>query len=460
MLNGKSSFFLHNAGSVAATRSPLNGDAAADICIVGAGFTGLWAAWWLTQTLPDRSIRIVEAERVGFGASGRNLGWISGKPVGHRDRLAEGPQRMAGVIDLRRACIDAVTAIPSLMREHGIDIEARHAGYLQFARTQAGLARVRATVAERASWGLDESDLRYLSQDEVWEHIRIEGVLGGLYSPHCTCIQPAKLAIGLAQLLETRGVVIHERARVLGIEPGLVRTGEGTVRAPVILRATEAYSPALPGLRRAIVPMRSSVIVTEPLSQREWDTIGWQHGEGLYGAEHAPYFASRTQDGRIVLAGRGFPYRYGSCFDDDGRLEGGTIRQLEEGLATLFPGARPVIAHAWCGMFGTPRDWAPSVSLDRATGLGSAGGYAGQGLAASYVMGRTFADLVAGRQTRWTRLPWTNRRSPDWEAEPLRWLGARTTYHLFRFADAVERRSNSAATSRLACLARQISGRP
>ena len=460
MLNGKTSFFLCEAGSLAATRGALAGDVSTDICIVGAGYTGLWAAWWLRHALPDRSIRIVEAERVGFGASGRNLGWLSGKALGDRRRLADGPGGVAGVIDLRRACIEAVTEIPSLMRENGIDIEARPCGYLQLARTPAGLARVRATVDDRAWWGFEEADLRYLSRDEIRERVRIDGVLGGLYSPHCAWVQPAKLAIGLGRLLEARGVVIHEGTRVLGIGPGLVETDSGTVRARVVLRATETYSPGLPGLRRAIIPMRSSAIVTEPLSQAEWAGIGWQRGEGLFGAEHWPLFASRTQDGRILLAGRGFPYRYGSRFDDDGHLEAGTIRQLEDELADLFPGARPVVAHAWCGMFGMPRDWSPSVSFDPATGLGSAGGYGGQGLAASYVAGRTFADLVAGRQTRWTRLPWTNRRAPRWEVEPLRWLGARTSYHLFRFADTVEQRFGTAATSSFARLARQLSGRP
>lgn len=461
MLNGNASFHLHTIGANAASRPALGGNIDTDICIVGAGFTGLWTAWWLRQTCPERSITLIEAEHVGFGASGRNMGWISGKPIGHRGRLAQNPRGDAAVVDLRRACIEAVTEIPDLMRQHGVEIDAHHGGYLQFARTPAGLARAHATVADRESWGLGEADLRYLSADALREHIRIDGVLGGLYSPHCTRIQPAKLAVGLAGLLEARGVTIFEKTPALNIAPGRVTTAHGTIRAKVVLRATEAYSPALPGHRRAIIPMRSSILATEPLSAAEWDSIGWQNAEGLYGAEHAPFFATRSEDGRILIAGRGFPYRYGSAFDQNGRIDTPVVGALEQGLATLFPAVRPRIAHAWCGIFGVPRDWAPAVSFDVATGIGSAGGYAGQGLAGAYLAGHTLADLVAGRgETRWTRLPWTNRRSPDWEPEPLRWLGARVSYHLFRAADRSEQRSLTPNTSRFARFSRWLSGRP
>jgi glycine/D-amino acid oxidase-like deaminating enzyme len=460
MLNGEASFHLHRIGSRSAERAPLPGDATADVCILGAGFTGLWTAWWLRQSAPERSIVVIEAERVGFGASGRNLGWLSGKPVGDRRRLAEGPGGAEGPIALRRACIKAVTEIPALMRDHGVDIEARHAGYVQYARTPAAMERVRVLVEDRASWRLDENDLRLLSQSEVAERARVEGALGGLFSPHCASIQPAKLAAGLAKMVEAAGVTIHERTAALRIAPGAVTTNRGTVRAQVVLRATEAFSSALPDCERSIVPLRSSAIVTEPLSAAQWDAIGWRGGEALYGAEHVPLFTSKTLDGRIIVAGRGFPYPYGSHFDASGRIAAATIEKLEQGLKSIFPAVSPKFAHAWCGMYGVPRDWAPSVNFDPRTGLGVAGGYGGQGVAASYLAGHTLADLVAALSTRWTRLPWTNRASPKWEGEPLRWIGARAAFHLYRLGDAAERRSQSFATSGFAQLARKISGRP
>lgn len=459
MLNGKTSFHLYEAGSRSATRSALSGDIKADICIVGAGFTGLWAAWWLRQALPDRSIVIVEAQRVGYGASGRNLGWLSGKPVGDRRQLSDGPDGPDGPIVLRRACIDAITEIPALMRENGIDIEARQVGYLQVARNPAEMARVHAYLAERDSWHMTETDLRFLTAQEIRDRVRIDGAVGGLFSPHCVRIQPAKLVLGLARVVEARGVTIYENTRATEIAPQCVRTDKGTVRAPVVLSAMEAYGTTTRGYKRTILPMRSNVIATEPLSPQEWDAIGWKGGEGIFGSQHWPYFLTQTADGRILIAGRGFPYRFDSREDEDGLLGAGPIRQLQQGLKTLFPAIRPTVAHAWCGLFGIPRDWAPSVSFDPATGLGTAGGYGGQGVGSSYVAGRTLADLVAGRQTQWTRLPWTNRRSPDWEVEPLRWLGARASYHLFRMADTVEERSNSSDMSGFARLARRISGR-
>ncbi|MGE0714157.1 MAG: NAD(P)/FAD-dependent oxidoreductase [Alphaproteobacteria bacterium] len=460
MLNGRTSFHLHAIGADAATRPALASDLQVDICIVGAGFTGLWTAWWLARTVPGLAVAVIEAERVGFGASGRNLGWLSGKPVGDRRRLADGPAGAAGPVALRRACIDAVSEIPALMEAHGIDIEAAPGGYLQVARTPAGMERIRRTVADRASWGMGEDDLRLLDAGEVAARVRVAGAIGGLASPHAVRLQPAKLVHGIARLVEAQGTRIFEGTRALAMAPGAVATAGGTIRAPRIIRATEAYSVRLPGLARTIVPLRSSVVMTEALPDAAWRAIGWAGAEGIYGAEHASFFATRTADGRIMLAGRGIPYRFGSGLDTDGRLDAFTISQQRRRLKRLFPAIDPVLAHAWCGVFGATRDWSPAVAFDPATGLGHAGGYAGQGVAASYVAGRTMADLVAGRDTPWTQLPWTNRRSPDWEPEPWRWLGTYAAYGLYRTADAVERARRSPRTALAARLAGAITGRP
>ena len=175
--------------------------------------------------------------------------------------------------------------------------------------------------------------------------------------------------------------------------------------------------------------MNSSMVVTEPLPASVWGEIGW-HGAELVGdGANAYSYAQRTADGRIAIGGRGIPYRFGSRTDTDGVTQRWTIEPLTAVLHTQFPATYGVpLAHAWCGVLGVPRDWCASVTLDRRTGLGWAGGYVGSGLSTTYLAARTLADLVLDRDTDAVHLPWTNRRVRRWEPEPLRWLGVRTMY--------------------------------
>ncbi|MFK4184771.1 NAD(P)/FAD-dependent oxidoreductase [Streptomyces sparsogenes] len=467
MINGQVSFWMRDtagsardpAGAARPERPPLDGDTTVDVCVVGAGYTGLWTAYWLRQALPDASILVVEARHVGYGASGRNGGWLSGKMIGLPRHLAEGPRGRQGVVELRRAAVDSFDEILGIMADHDIDVDAVHGGYLTIGRTPSELARLRAAVDAERAWGMTEEDVRLLSAAETAGRISIDGVLGALYSPHNVRLHPGKLVTGLASVVEAAGIRIAERTPALDLRPGRVRTPHGTVTARHILRATEGYTARLPGRRRDMLPMNSSMVVTEPLSEADWKAIGWAGCEALSGAQHTYFYAQRTADGRIALGGRGLPYRFGSRLDRDGRLDRWTIGQLSGVLHGLWPDLRFRLAHAWCGSLGVPRDWSPSVVWDPATGLGHAGGYVGQGVTAAYLAGRTLADLVAGKDTRYTGLPWAGRRSPRWEPEPLRWLGSYAMYGLYRIADLSEATTRHERTSAFARLADTVSGR-
>lgn len=459
MRNGSVSFWMDQIGATAPTRPGVDADVDADVCIVGAGLTGLWTAYWLRQHLPTADIVVIDSRWVGYGASGRNGGWLSGKMVGLRRRLASEPTGRSGVLSLQRACIDAIDEVLGIVDDHQLDVDAARGGYLQIARTPAELERLRQAVADDHAWGLTHSDVTLLDAAEIRHWIRIPGIRGALYSPHAAMLNPAKLVTGVARIVEHAGVRIYEDVPALALAGGEVTTPRGKVRAPTILCATEGYTPRLPGRRRCLLPMNSSMLVTEPLSQSAWSSIGWDDRAGLSGAQHTYFYAQRTADGRIALGGRGLPYRYGSRVDADGRLDRFTVRQLQSTLTGLFPDAGLRLAHAWCGVLGVPRDWCPSVRYDPNTGIGQAGGYVGQGVTASYVAAQTLADLVLGRDSRYTRLPWTNRTSRGWEAEPARWLGAYTMYGLYRAADLLEARTGTTRTSPLARLANQITGR-
>ncbi len=439
--NGGVSFWWQQVGLPTPT-DRLDGDVTCDVAIVGAGLTGLWTAYYLHRADPTLEIRLVEAEFAGFGASGRNGGWLSSELAGSPRAYAEvaGEQ---GVEALRQALRGSVHEVIAVADLEGIDADIVLSGVLHVARSQA--------QAERLGGEL--------SAAQVAERIKVAGAVSGHVDPDCARVHPAKLVAGVARVVRERGVRIHEDTRAVRIEPGAVVTDRGTVRAPVVLRCLEGFTAGLAGHRREWLPMNSAIVATAPLTDAQWAEIGWS-GEELLGDEaHAYCYAQRTADGRIAMGGRGVPYRFGSRTDVDGRTQDATIESLRATLTALFPSLADVqIDHAWCGVLGVPRDWSASVSFDPATGLGHAGGYVGSGLTATNLAGRTLRDLVLGEDTELTRLPWTNHRVRRWEPEPLRWVGVHALYRLYRAADRRED-AGLARTSRIARVAHRVAGR-
>jgi len=438
-------------------RPALPGDRDADVCIVGAGYTGLWTAYYLKRADPSLRITVLEARFAGFGASGRNGGWLSGLPPGHRGLLARRHGRDA-VIAWQRLLDAAVDEVIDVAAAEGIDADILKGGNLEVARNPAQAGRLRAEVAEDRRWGVDGIEI--LTAAEAAERVRVDSLVLGSFNPQCARIQPAKLVRGLADTVERLGVSIYEQTPVTAIAPGHAETTRGVLRAPVILRATEGFTARMRGLRRRWLPMNSAMIATDPLPQRVWDDIGWAGCETLGDLAHGFFYAQRTADGRIALGGRAVPYRYGSRVDRDGAVGQDTVDYLTGVLNTALPQTRGVpVAHGWCGVLAVPRDWTATVRLDPVTGIGEAGGYVGHGVTATNLAGRTLTDLVLKRSTALTALPWVDHRSKTWEPEPLRWLGVRGLYTAYRVADRHEAGGRS-STSPVARLADRLTRRP
>lgn len=461
MRNGEVSFWWRGRGGFPARRPHLPGPAEADVCIVGAGFTGLWTAWYLKQASPDLRVVVLEAAFAGFGASGRNGGWVTAAFPGSRDHYARRPQGREGVLDMQLQLRQAVDEVASVCAAEGIDADLVKGGNLNVAVTPAQHERLSAALRAERSWGQGEDDVRYLDRDELSGRIRIAGALGGLYTPHCARVQPAKLVAGLAEAVGRSGADIYEGTPVSHIEPHRACTASGDVTARYVLRATEGYTARLPGQRRDLLPVNSSMIVTEPIAGDLWQEIGWTGCETLGDEAHVYIYAQRTADGRVALGGRGVPYRFASGTDHQGVTRPETIESLTRALRTLFPPLRrTAIEHGWCGVLGVPRDWCAGVCLDQATGLGWAGGYTGHGVAAANLAGRTLADLVLGRDTPRTALPWVGHRARRWEPEPARWLAVSGLYAAYRLADRIETAAGSPRTSWLARAANAVAGTP
>jgi glycine/D-amino acid oxidase-like deaminating enzyme len=239
-------------------------------------------------------------------------------------------------------------------------------------------------------------------------------------------------------------VALFERTPVGAIFPrrgptrAAVRAAGGSVRADVVVRATEAYTPRLPG--------HSLMVATEPLPASFWAEVGLARRETFSDFRHLIIYGQRTADDRLAFGGRGAPYHWGSAvragFDLVPRVHDALGRDLRE----LFPAADGAkITHTWGGPLAAPRDWSASVGIDRGIGLAWAGGYVGDGVGAANLAGRTLADLIRGTRSELTSLPWVNQRSPSWEPEPLRWLGINASTRVMSSADRVEERTGRPA---------------
>jgi glycine/D-amino acid oxidase-like deaminating enzyme len=421
------SFWLETAGDDLVPRPPLRGSADADVAILGAGFTGLWTAYYLLQKDPSLRVAVLEAEIAGFGASGRNGAWCNGAfPVTPGELARRFGDEAAR--DLLLEMQGAVAEVGRVAEREDIDAGYFRGGQLRIARGESQVPAIEASYESLRALDLAD-DHQLLGAEETAKRIRVTNARASLYSPHCATIHPARLARGLARVVERLGGEIFEQTRVTDYETGgrpRLVTAAGDVRADTIVLAGEAYLARLKKLRRQVLPVYSLIVLTEPLSESQWEEIGWEGRECVASTRYTVDYLSRTADGRILFGGRGAPYHFGSRIDDEYDRHEPTHHLLRRNARQWFPvlkGAR--FTHAWGGPLAMPRDWMPTMSYDPETGVATARGYTGQGVATANLSGRTLSDLILRRDTSITRLPSVNHEPRPWEPEPLRWLGAR-----------------------------------
>ena len=406
-------------------REPLAVDRA-DVAIVGAGYSGLWTAYYLAVLDPSLDIVVIEREHVGFGASGRNGGWCIGELASGIDALTKAGGADAA-LRLVREGFAAVDEVERVCTEEGINCDFSKGGTIRLARNEAQMERARAEVDHHHAVGLDEEDLRLLSADEARRHLAASSVLGGFFFAHTAALHPAKLVHGLAAAAERRGV----------------RIAEGTA-------ATKITSGVYPSVARTTTSARrgpwSVMIATEPLPESWWDSVGLADRQTFADERHLVIYGQRTADGRIAFGGRGAPYGYASRIDAAMEAGSKTHQLVDATLRGLLPQlGDALVTHRWGGVLGVPRDWFPSLQFDRRSGIGSAGGYVGEGVAPANLAGRTLAELIAGVDSPRTELPWVGHESRRWEPEPLRWGGINTALRVMSSADRAEARTGRPA---------------
>ncbi len=432
------SYWLESSQDDLTPRKPLNGSIEVDVAILGAGYSGLWTAYYLLKRDPSLNIAVIEQEIAGFGASGRNGGWCSaGFPVS----LSELESRYGfdAARNLHQKMIETVDEISRVTVNESIDCDFEKGGSLRLARGKHQLPLIHQSLRTYKRFGFgDRCEL--LDRQETAERVNVTRVLGSIYTEDCATIHPGKLVRGLARVVERLGGTIYEQTRAIGFKAGpdpLLYTQRGNLSAKTIVLAGEAYLSRMDQLNRQLIPIYSLIVLTEPLDEEQWDQIGWAGREGIGSPRYVVDYLSKTADGRILFGGRGAPYHFGSRISDSYDRHDETHERLRRDVVEWFPAVRPdQFSHAWGGPLGVPRDWMPTMSYDEQTGIATARGYTGQGVATTNLSGRVLADLITCTQSELIDLPTVGHQSPKWEPEPMRYSAIRYIQHAYFRLDA------------------------
>lgn len=444
------SFWLETCGDDLTPRAPLDGSVDVDVAILGAGYTGLWTTYYLQQREPSLKIALVEAEIAGYGASGRNGSWCTSHFPASLGAIAEHHGRDQAVA-LYRAMAGSVDEVARASAAEGIDIHYKRGGAMTVARGPQQLPSVKDAHEEFVGLGLGDR-VELLDKAATDARVKIAGVLGAIYYKDAANVHPGRLVRGLAHAVERRGARIYEQTDVTSFSTGskpALHTSRGDIRAKTIVLAGEAYLTRLPGLRRKLLPVYSLMTLTEPLAAADWAEIGWRDRECIDSCRLTIEYIAKTADGRILFGGRGAPYHFASAIKDEYDRHPPTIRMFQDNVRAWFPRLKDVrFSHAWGGPLGAPRDFMPTFMFDPSTGVASARGYVGNGVATTNLAGRVLADLITGVKSEITALPCVNHRPPNWEFEPFRYIGVHFIAREYWRIDQKAERTGIAPTGR------------
>jgi glycine/D-amino acid oxidase-like deaminating enzyme len=435
------SFWLETCGDDLTPRPALSQSAEVDVAILGGGFSGLWTAYYLLRDHPGLTVAVVDRHIAGFGASGRNGGWCSGKfPVSAGSLIERFGVEAARHLML--AMCASVDEVGRVLEVEQIDGHFRKGGILSLARGAHQLPSIRSSYAQWERLGFGDR-YRLLSAAESAERVNVANVHGALFTADGAVLHPGRVVRGLARAVERRGGSIYEQTEVTSFETGsrarlVTPGGELRARRAVVL-AGEAYLTRLLRLHRALIPMYSLIGLTEPLTHGQWAAIGWRDCESLSSQRLTVDYLTRTGDGRILFGSRGAPYRFGSRISDDQDRHAATHAHIHRSLVDWFPALNGIrMSHTWGGPVGMPRDWMPTVSFDPTSRLATARGYTGQGVSTTNLAGRLLAGLIGGSRTGLETLPLVQHRCPNWETEPLRWMAVRYMQSTFLEIDRAD----------------------
>ena len=409
----------------------LHGATDADLCIVGGGFTGLWAALHAKRDDPSRDVVLLEAETAGFGASGRNGGFCVASLT---HGIENGIARFADEIGtLERLGLENFDALQADLAAYGIDCDFEPTGDLLALTDDHQLPWLE---EERALLERFGHDVTILDRDAVQREVHSPTYLGGVWDrTGAAILDPGKLAQGLRDAAIAHGVRVHEHSAVHHIGDEVV-TAAGRVRARKVLLATSAYPPLLKAIRRYVVPVYDYALVTEPLTAAQKADVGWRHRQGIGDGGNQFHYYRLTRDDRILYGGWDAVYRYGGPVGPRQDQHDATFATLAQHFFHTFPQLEAVkFSHRWGGAIDTSSRFSVFFGTARDGNLAYATGYTGLGVASTRFGARVALDLLDGRDTEATRLRYVRTKPIPFPPEPLRWAVVQYTRNRLAAAD-------------------------
>jgi glycine/D-amino acid oxidase-like deaminating enzyme len=421
-----------------AAREPLPGNTRCDLAVVGGGFSGLWTALLFKQSFPEQTVVLVEGKRVGWAASGRNGGFCEAS-LTHGE--ANGQARFPAEFDtLQRLGADNLNAIEATVRKYGIDCDFERTGQLAVATQEYQASEFRGEPG-------------YLDTAAVRAEINSPTYLAGLWDKDgCAMVQPARLAWGLAQACSDLGVQIYENTPATGLVSDAsgvtVRTREGIIRAKRVALGTNAFPSLVKRLRAYTVPVYDYVLMTEPLSAAQLDTIGWRNRQGIGDAANQFHYYRLSSDNRILFGGYDAIYHFGRAVRASYDQRPATFEKLAGHFFDTFPQLEGLaFTHRWGGAIDTCSRFCAFFGTAHRGRVAYALGFTGLGVGATRFGAQVMLDLLSasqrgGAETELTTLDMVRTRPIPFPPEPLAYLGVQATRWSLDRADRNEGKRN------------------
>ena len=416
---------------------PLQGDIDVDVAVIGGGFTGLSSAYHLKKAEPGMRVAILESEIIGYGASGRNGGFnmtLFGLTLGitalrfNKAKAKEAHHYMERAVDLLR----------DLVAELNLDCDYEHPGFLRAATSEKYKKRILHEIELAHKLGLE--GIEWLDEARTREQVDSPMYLGAWWEPRCGILNPAKLSWSWADTIRPLGVDIYERSPVSEVSQGprgiTLTTPSGRVRAGKVVFAANAWSHFFPGLKRKQIPVWTHIVMTEPLTDEQYRSIGWQNRQGIEDARNLVHYYRLTADNRIVMGGRDVSTSRGYDMDQD--LNEEVFAGLRQDVRDLFPPLKDIgFTHAWGGPVSVPLDMAPALGYLGDQRVVYSLGCVGHGVSMTHLNGQTVRDLVLERKTDLTDVFFVNRTTIPWPPEPIRTLAIKAIVGYMHIEDRI-----------------------
>ncbi len=414
---------------------PLTQDIATDVAVLGGGFTGLSAAYYIRNVSPQERVVVLEARGCGNGASGRNGAMVLTMTEDRYVNFSSSPAIDKRIYDLTA---ENIRTLAKLSAATGIDCELEINGALQTLINSDDAKAAQAYVQQARSLGMP---VEFWDKRQLVSAIGTDAYEAGFFDPSGGQVHPMKLVHVFKAAAEKAGAEIYENTAVAGIEEGrqhILHTADGhTIKAKSLVLATNAFTPRLGFFRNSIVPVREYVAVTQPLSEQQLAEIGWRKRVPFNDSRTEVFYLGLTPDNRIHVGGGSPSYAFNDGADDAGKAAS-HFAELRRELVRIYPKLSDVPFEAgWDGVV----DW----SLDQSPSVGCTGkyknifyglGYSGHGVNLTSIFGRIIADLEAGREEPWKPYPFLNAGLDYVPNEPFRWLGIQAGLAWYRMKES------------------------